>query len=168
MIYAGQLTETLNVYEVVEMQSPSGYKSEKENFKFTCKAHRMKNKDNYVMNGAELFHLSEPTFRLRKRDIKDTDIIEYNGEKFPLIIRTRPSERHLFSPNDKRVVAYAQLTQGNDVNEWTSHTLELKYMDNTRIPTHIQVVASSSKYGDYFTGGIGSTLVLDNLKLHYE
>lgn len=85
MIYAGQLTETLNVYEVVEMQSASGYKSEKENFKFTCKAHRMKNKENYVMNGAELFHLSEPTFRLRKRDIKDTDIIEYNGEKFRVL-----------------------------------------------------------------------------------
>ena len=100
--------------------------------------------------------------------IDENDYEEYNGEKFPLIIRTRPSERHLFSPNDKRVVAYAQLTQGNDVNEWTSHTLELKYKDNTRIPTHIQVVASSSKYGDYFTGGIGSTLVLDNLKLHYE
>ena len=100
--------------------------------------------------------------------IGENDYEEYNGEKFPLIIRTRPSERHLFSPNDKRVVAYAQLTQGNDVNEWTSHTLKLKYKDNTRIPTHIQVVASSSKYGDYFTGGIGSTLVLDNLKLHYE
>lgn len=100
--------------------------------------------------------------------IGENDYEEYNGEKFPLIIRTRPSERHLFSPNDKRVVAYAQLTQGNDVNEWTSHTLELKYKDNTRIPTHIQVVASSSKYGDYFTGGVGSTLVLDNLKLYYE
>lgn len=100
--------------------------------------------------------------------IGENDYEEYNGEKFPLIIRTRPSERHLFSPNDKRVVAYAQLTQGNDVNEWTSHTLELKYKDNTRIPTHIQVVASSSKYGDYFTGGVGSLLVLDNLKLHYE
>ena len=100
--------------------------------------------------------------------IEDNEYEEYNGEKYPIIIRTRPSERHLFSPNDKRVVAYAQLTQGNDVNEWTSHTLELKYKDNTRIPTHIQVVASSSKYGDYFTGGVGSTLVLDNLKLHYE
>ena len=100
--------------------------------------------------------------------IGENDYEEYNGEKFPLIIRTRPSERHLFSPNDKRVVAYAQLTQGNDVNEWTSHTLELKYKDNTHIPTHIQVVASSSKYGDYFTGGVGSLLVLDNLKLHYE
>lgn len=100
--------------------------------------------------------------------IEDNEYEEYNGEKFPIIIRTRPSEQRLFSPNDKRVVAYAQLTQGSEVAQWTSHTLELKYKDNQRVPTHIQVVASSSKYGDYFTGGVGSTLVLDNLKLHYE
>ena len=100
--------------------------------------------------------------------IEDNEYEEYNGEKFPIIIRTRPSEQRLFSPNDKRVVAYAQLTQGSEVPQWTSHTLELKYKDNQRVPTHIQVVASSSKYGDYFTGGVGSTLVLDNLKLHYE
>ena len=100
--------------------------------------------------------------------IEDNEYEEYNGEKFPIIIRTRPSEQRLFSPNDKRVVAYAQLTQGSEISQWTSHTLELKYKDNQRVPTHIQVVASSSKYGDYFTGGVGSTLVLDNLKLHYE
>jgi hypothetical protein len=35
-------------------------------------------------------------------------------------------------------------------------------------PTHILVVASSSKYGDFFTGGVGSTMVLDNMKLIYE
>ena len=100
--------------------------------------------------------------------IEDNEYEEYNGEKFPIIIRTRPSEQRLFSPNDKRVVAYAQLTQGSEVPQWTSHTLELKYKDNQRVPTHIQVVASSSKYGDFFTGGVGCTLVLDNLKLHYE
>ena len=100
--------------------------------------------------------------------IEDNEYEEYNGEKFPIIIRTRPSEQRLFSPNDKRVVAYAQLTQGSEVAQWTSHTLELKYKDNQRVPTHIQVVASSSKYGDYFTGGEGSKLWLDNCELIYD
>lgn len=85
MIFAGQLTETLNVYEVIEEQKPSGFKSEKEVFKFTCKAQRLKNKENYVVNGAELFHIAEPQFRLRKRDIKDTDVIVYEGEKFRVL-----------------------------------------------------------------------------------
>ncbi len=100
--------------------------------------------------------------------IEENEYEEYNGEKYPIVIRTRPSERRLFSQDDPRVVAYAQLTQGEDVPNWTSHTLELKYKDNTRVPTHIQVVASSSKYGDFFTGGVGTLLYLDNLKLHYE
>ena len=85
MIYAGQLTETLVVYEVIEEQSASGFKSEKENLKFSCKAQRLKNKENYLVNGSELFHISEPQFRLRKRDIKDTDIVMYEGEKFRVI-----------------------------------------------------------------------------------
>lgn len=85
MIYAGKLTETLRVYEVVERQSASGYKSEQKTFKFTCKAERLKNKENYVVDGEELFHMSEPTFRLRKRDIRDTDIVEYRDEWYRIL-----------------------------------------------------------------------------------
>lgn len=35
-------------------------------------------------------------------------------------------------------------------------------------PTHLIIVCSSSKYGDYFTGGEGSTLYLDDFSLNYE
>lgn len=100
--------------------------------------------------------------------VEDDEYEEYNGNKYPIVIRTRPSERRLFSANDKRVIAYAQLTQGDDVTEWTRHTLELQYRRRDLRPTHIQVVASSSKYGDYFTGGPGTLLVLDNMQLLYE
>jgi hypothetical protein len=34
-------------------------------------------------------------------------------------------------------------------------------------PTHISVVFSSSKYGDLFTGAVGSTLTIDDLELVY-
>jgi hypothetical protein len=54
------------------------------------------------------------------------------------------------------------------VTSWTPETIEVKYKNTEVAPTHILVVASSSKYGDFFTGGVGSTLVLDNLKLIYE
>lgn len=85
MIYAGRLTETLRVYEVTEKQTASGYRKEDKVFKFTCKAERLKNKENYVVNGSELFHLSEPTFRLRRRDIRDTDLIDYKGEMYRIL-----------------------------------------------------------------------------------
>ena len=46
--------------------------------------------------------------------------------------------------------------------------IPLKYKNLTDQPTHIIVVCSSSKYGDYMTGGAGSTLYVDDLSLIYD
>lgn len=93
----------------------------------------------------------------------------FQGESYPIVIRTRAgAEQHLFSPSNPHVIAYGELTQGSNVSNWTSETITLKYKNTELAPTHIQVVASSSKYGDYFTGGVGSTLTLDNINLIYE
>ena len=94
---------------------------------------------------------------------------EFQGEKFPIVIRTKPgAEQHLFSPDDPRVIAFGQLTQGKTVDKWTHETIEIKYKNTEKPTTHILVVASASKYGDFFAGGVGSTLLLDNMKLEYE
>ena len=86
----------------------------------------------------------------------------------PYLIRTRPSALHLFDMNSPNLIAFAQLTKGEDVNEWTTETLTINYRVRDRQPKYIIVVASSSKYGDYFTGGEESLLQLDNLELLYE
>ena len=94
---------------------------------------------------------------------------EFQGDKYPLIIRTKPGmEQNLFYPDDPRVIAYGQFTEGRTINNWTSETIDIEYKNTQLAPTHILVVASSSKYGDFFTGGVGSTLVLDNMKLIYD
>lgn len=101
--------------------------------------------------------------------VEDGQYEEFQGEKYPLVLRTKPGvEQNLFSANDSRVIAYGQFTQGRTVDSWTSETIDIKYKRTDVAPTHILVVASSSKYGDYFVGGVGSTLVLDNMKLVYE
>ena len=101
--------------------------------------------------------------------VEDNEYEDFQGEKYPLIIRTKPGkEQSLFSPDDPRVIAYGQFTKGSTVNNWTSETINLDYKNSELAPTHILVVASSSKYGDFFTGGVGSTLVVDNMKLIYE
>lgn len=92
----------------------------------------------------------------------------YNGEIYPYIIRTRPSELHLIDLHDDHIIAYAQMTKGEDVTQWTTQTLNLNYRHTDRTPKWILVVASSSKYGDYFVGGEGSLLNIDNMKLLYE
>lgn len=100
-------------------------------------------------------------------DDADREANTYDGKVYPWIIRTNPKQLHLFDPNSPRVIAYGQLTQGNDVDEWTTHEITLNYRRYDRKPKYIMVVASSSKYGDYFTGGDKSVLQLDNLKLLY-
>lgn len=92
----------------------------------------------------------------------------YNGETYPYIIRTRPSELHLIDLHDDHIIAYAQMTKGENVSQWTTQTLTLNYRHTDRTPKWILIVASSSKYGDYFVGGEGSLLNIDNMKLLYE
>lgn len=101
-------------------------------------------------------------------DEADREQNTYNGVAYPYLIRTRPSALHLFEPKGKRVVAYGQLTQGDDVSQWTTYQIELNYRYADRRPKYIVVVASSSKYGDYFVGGDQTLLQLDNLQLLYE
>ena len=89
-------------------------------------------------------------------------------KEVPYLIRTRPSALHLMDMHSPHLIAFAQMTCGKDVNTWTTETLYLNYIVRDRQPKYIIVVASSSKYGDYFTGGEESLLQLDNLELLYE
>lgn len=93
---------------------------------------------------------------------------DYDGKKFPIIIRTRPSELSLLNLNDEHIIAYGELTKGEDVSQWTTHEIDIEYRVFNRQPKFIIIVASSSKYGDYFTGGEGSLLQIDNFELLYE
>ena len=86
----------------------------------------------------------------------------------PFEIRTNPSNRHLFNPDGDEVVAYGYVEYGRDINEYTEFEIELKYKSTSRIPNYILCVSSASKYGDYFTGGRGSVLYIDDLSLLYD
>lgn len=100
--------------------------------------------------------------------IGDKDEEMYEGKVYPYVIRTRPSELHLFNPKSDNVIGYGQYTCGDDVPEWRTHTIDVEYRYTDRTPKYIIVVASSSKYGDYFLGGEGTWLQLDNMQLLYE
>lgn len=60
------------------------------------------------------------------------------------------------------------MTKGEDVTDWTHETLTLNYRNTDRQPKWIVVVASASKFGDFFTGGETSLLNVDNFRLIYE
>lgn len=98
----------------------------------------------------------------------DKDEEEFEGVTYPFIIRTSPGKLHLFNPNEENVIAYGQYTSGEDQPEWKTWTISLNYRYKYRKPKYIVVVASSSKYGDYFIGGDASLLKIDNLRLLYD
>lgn len=86
----------------------------------------------------------------------------------PVRIQTKKENRQLFDKNDEHIIAYQELVVDKTVSDWTEFKLKLDYRSLTRKPTYIVVVASASKYGDFFTGGDGSTLWLDDFELIYE
>lgn len=81
---------------------------------------------------------------------------------------------------DPHTIAFAELSNekfdenGNDVtpavkmDDYKAFEITLEYYKKTIRPTHIIVAATSSKYGDYYTGGIGSELYIDEFELVFE
>lgn len=86
----------------------------------------------------------------------------------PFEIRTNPNNRNLFNPDADYVVAYGKMECGVDVNSYEQFEFDMEYKSTSRVPKFILITASASKYGDYFTGGNGSVLYLDDLELLYD
>ena len=86
----------------------------------------------------------------------------------PYEIRTKPSNRHLFDPAGPEVVAYGKVQRGESVPGWTQFEFKLNYVNTNRVPRYIIMVAASSIYGDYYVGGVGSTLWVDDFELLYD
>lgn len=86
----------------------------------------------------------------------------------PFEIRTNPNNRQLFDSNGSYVVAYGNFQSGQDIPAYIPFEINLDYTSTSRVPKYILITASASKYGDYFTGGAGATLWLDDLELLYD
>lgn len=72
---------------------------------------------------------------------------------------------------DNNIIAYGELPATECVStngQWKEFNIPLKYKSLTEEPSYIIIVCSSSKYGDYFTGGKGSTMYLDDFELIYD
>lgn len=88
----------------------------------------------------------------------------------PIEIRTK--DKKLFDKNDEKIIAYGEwdltsATQGAD-GGLLEFEIPLDYRSLDRIPSYLVLVASASKYGDYFTGSSSSTMWIDDLELIYE
>lgn len=81
--------------------------------------------------------------------------------------RINTSEGVFVDINDSHIIGYGTMDL-NETSGYQEFTINVDYRDRTRTPKYIVIVASASKYGDYFTGGVGSTLYLDEFELVYD
>lgn len=101
---------------------------------------------------------------------------EYD-KNWPIVIQTKKPDTELFNPEKGSytgdgIIAYGEKILQGEVKGadggMIEFTIPLDYRSYERMPKSIIVVASASQYGDYFIGGIGSTMWLDDLELIYE
>lgn len=70
--------------------------------------------------------------------------------------------------NDPHIIAYGKFETSASSSSYQEFSIELDYRDKTRTPKYIVITACASKYGDYFTGGVGSTLYVDEFEFVYD
>ena len=86
----------------------------------------------------------------------------------PYQIRTNPKNRHLFDPDDPSVIAYGKMQVSVSTDGWQEFEIPFEYKATNRTPKYLLVVNAASYLGDYFTGGTGSTLWIDDYSLDYD
>ncbi len=91
----------------------------------------------------------------------------YGTDSSPICIDTR-NEATFFDPHGKDVVGYGELVMDYSTPEWTQVTIPIDYVATDIRPTHIIIVCSGSRYGDYFTGSTQSLMYIDDVELLYD
>lgn len=92
---------------------------------------------------------------------------EYGGDQdSPIAIDTRDVST-FFNKESKNVIGIGEIILTESTDGWMEFTLPLEYVSTSRIPTHIVVVFTGSRFGDYFTGSTQSRLVVDDIELIY-
>ncbi|MBR5210954.1 MAG: DUF4493 domain-containing protein [Bacteroidales bacterium] len=93
-------------------------------------------------------------------------LTDWEGDNAPFRINTATGK---FVEMDADYIIAAGMKESAEDNNgrWEKFTIPVEYRDD-RTPTYIVVAAASSYLGDYFTGGDGSTLFVDEFELIYD
>lgn len=91
----------------------------------------------------------------------------YGTAQTPIAIYTKEINS-FFNPNSDAVIAYGEKVMIEDIAQWTQFNIPIDYKATNLIPTHIVVVCSASRWGDYFIGCSKSVLQVDDFELIYD
>ena len=127
----------------------------------------------YDYKPAEVNKVKEPYMSLKGKSDNMQILValfadgQNDGQQGPFqVVSSKPGVPDL--KTDTRVIAYGALeSDAGTSGEYREFECVLEYKDNRR-PDYVIVVASSSLRGDYFTGGVGSTLYVDDFSFMYK
>lgn len=97
----------------------------------------------------------------------DADGVIKGTDDSPIIIDTRDKST-FFNSKSLAVIGYGEMLVNESIDEWRQVTIPLDYVTTSKVPTHIVIVCSASRLGDYFTGSTQSVMWLDDMELLYE
>lgn len=93
------------------------------------------------------------------------------NKSYPVIIKTKASERSLFSQDDPNVLGYGQQvwTENTEGEGMIPFTIPINYDGKPHnVPSYILLTCSASRYGDFFVGSTSAEMWIDDLELVYE
>lgn len=92
---------------------------------------------------------------------------EYGGSAdCPVVVNTK-DESTFFNKSGKNVIGVGEIILNESTDGWIEFTLPLEYVTTSEVPTHIIIVFTGSRFGDYFTGSTQSLMLVDDLELVY-
>ncbi|MDE6164066.1 MAG: PCMD domain-containing protein [Muribaculaceae bacterium] len=97
-----------------------------------------------------------------------TDNSTEDGQPYPIVVHNYRANR-LFDPSESKVLAYGEhvMTESTSGNDMVEFTIDLDWRNLNIEPSYIIIVASASRYGDYYNGSTSSVMYLDDLQLVY-
>ena len=147
-----------------------GIKGAKINFgkPYGCKPLSLKGYLNYAP--AEITKVKDPYKDLKgKNDICQIYVVLADWPKGYYEVNTASDPKVLINPApgaDPYIIGYGAIEYNVNTNGYIKFEIPIEYRSN-RVPTCCTIVCSSSKYGDYFTGGPGSVLMVDEFEFTF-
>lgn len=92
---------------------------------------------------------------------------EYGGSAdCPVVVNTK-DESTYFDKGGKNVIGVGEMILTESTDGWMEFTLPLDYVTTSEVPTHMIIVCTGSRFGDYFTGSTQSLMLVDDFELVY-
>lgn len=135
------------------------------NFGHSYTGHPTKLKGYYKYNSGKITHTKKDFI---KKDDQDSchiyvALCDWNSA-YPVNTNTGS----FVDLSDESIIAFGEFKSNVTVSAYTEITIDIKYRHPEVKPSYILIVASASKYGDFFTGSTSSVLLLDEFELLFD